>query len=104
MKKFWDKFLIISEETPIDTERLEKNGLSGVFIKCENLDNTLKQVKRIKFDSNLLIGVILKDDSLLKSIPLEYINFICTEDKSFEVQLSKEVDENYNPVYGLIEI
>lgn len=104
MKKFWDKFLIISEETPIDTERLEKNGLSGVFIKCENLDNTLKQVKRIKFDSNLLIGVISKDESLLKSIPLEYINFIYTEDKLFEVQLSKEVDENYNPVYGLIEI
>lgn len=49
-----------------------------------------------------LVGLIT--EQLPPNEILSNINFIKYKNKLYEVQLSREVDENYNPIYGLLEL
>lgn len=85
-----------AEELLGDLCRLGKT-IDGFFFDKydEKLINSAKEEGK-------LIGLITNEypsNSILSNI-----NFIKYNDKLYEVQLSREVDENYNPIYGLLEL
>ena len=73
----------------------------------ENIDgfffnNYDEELFKFISEKGKLIGLIT--EQFPSNEILSNVNFIRYKNKIYEVQLSREVDENYNPIYGLLEL
>lgn len=105
-QKFGGEFLFVNIDHSPDLESVESCGdYLGILLNGNSIPQVNEKSKWIKENSNLLVGWETDYfDSLPKDLDLSLINFIRIGKKFYEVQLSREVDENYNPVYGLVEL
>lgn len=105
-KKFGGEFLKVNAEHSPSLETVEGCGdYLGILLNGNDIEEVNKKAKWIKEGSTLLVG--WETDyyiTLPREIDLEYFNFIRIGKKTYEVQMSREINDNNNPVYGIIEI
>ena len=106
LNKFEEEFLRVNAEHSPSLKIVEGCGdYLGILLNGNDIGEVNKKAKWIKEGSSLLVG--WETDyytTLPKEIDLEYFNFIRIGKKTYEVQISREIDENNNPVYGVVEI
>ena len=122
-KELWED---LGKELTIDvlSDLIDNNkGISTVCFMGGNSDPSyiVKLAKWIKDNTDLLVGWYSGNKEIDKDVllNLEYFNFIKvgpyieelgplnnpnTNQKMYEVEMSREVDETGNPVYGLVDI
>lgn len=122
-KELWED---LGKELTIDvlSDLIDNNkGISAVCFMGGDSDPSyiVKLAKWIKDNTDLLVGWYSGNKEIDKDVllNLEYFNFIKvgpyieelgplnnpnTNQKMYEVEMSREVDETGNPVYGLVDI
>ena len=117
-KKDHDRYLSGLEKSRNSfSEKIRKISLNFAGVNEEFLEELCQLRKTIdgfffnNYDEELfkfigekgkLVGLIT--EQLPPNKILSNINFVKYKNKLYEVQLSREVDENYNPIYGLLEL
>lgn len=106
--KLGEEFLLVNIENSPDLQAVERCGdYLGIFLNGGNddLEEVNKKAKWIRENSSLLVGWETDYyDKVPKGLELELFNFLRIGPKMYEVEMCREITEDGEPVYGVLDI